>query len=219
MRSVGNIYLSWRKSKGFRRIIVGVIRRDSALGVQFRYLKRGVEAARKDGFTCYTDFPDISKVYSENVLESFGQRLINTGRADVQRFFDFWCVDSTLKEDKFYMLAQTQGILSTDNFEFLAVFYPTEETLFISEISGLSKSKLAPGTIEDGELLTWELDSKNDFDKYAVKVLKDGKLIGYVKKIHSRIFYKKNGDRLKITVRHVDQNGSINRVFIKISNA
>lgn len=217
MKSIGNIYLTWRKGNGHRRFKIGVIRRNSSVGVRFNYIEEGVEKAQKEGFTVYTDFPELSKTYNENVLEIFGQRLIKTDRSDIQRFLDFWAVDPLYKEEKYYMLAHTQGILSTDNFEFLADFHPTINLCFITEISGLSKYETPSGTIEVGEYLNWEYESSNPHDKEAIKITKNGETLGYVKQIHNRVFHKKNGNRLKIKVTHIDQNGHLNRVFIQIS--
>ena len=78
--NIGTIYLAWRKGKGSRRKIVGLIKKNATSGVRFSYIKAGVEEAQKEGFTPYVDFPDTEKVYSENVLEIFGQRLIKTER-------------------------------------------------------------------------------------------------------------------------------------------
>ena len=41
MKSIGNIYLTWRKGKGERRISIGVIKRNKSLGTRFHYLKEG----------------------------------------------------------------------------------------------------------------------------------------------------------------------------------
>ena len=115
------------------------------------------------------------------------------------------------------MLAHTQGLLPTDNFEFLADFYPTKELSFTSELCGLTNLKLDKDTLEEGDTLTWERDSDNEYDRYAVKVFKEDTFVGYIKKVHSRIFYKKCRSKLKIAVKSVNRNGHLNRAFIKIS--
>ena len=92
--------------------------------MQFHYIKAGVKKAQEEGFTPYVDFPDTTKVYTEKVLDVFGQRLIKTERSDIQKYLDFWNISKEYQNDKFYLLAYTQGMLSTDNFEFLADFHP-----------------------------------------------------------------------------------------------
>lgn len=150
-------------------------------------------------------------------MDIFGQRLLKSERSDIQKFLDFWEIDPKFKDDKYYMLAYTQGMLSTDNFEFLADFHPIKDLCFVSEISGLSATKLDSGVLMPGDLIRWELEKNNQFDKTAVKVFKESIFLGYVKLIHCKVFHKPSKNKLSIKVKSIDQNGTINRIFIKIS--
>lgn len=217
MKAIGTIYLTWRKGKGSSRKRVGVIKKNVSKGVTFSYLPEGVMEAEKEGFTPYVDFPDLTKVYSENVLEIFGQRLIKTERPDVQKYLDYWAIDAKYKDDKFYLLAHTQGILSTDNFEFLAEFNPIKGLSFISEICGLSYTKIPPDLIKIGEELHWELDKKNQYDANAVRVYKGETYLGNVKLIHCNVFHKTGKQKLKIKVKSIEKNGQLNRAFINVT--
>ncbi|MBL1278768.1 MAG: hypothetical protein COA33_000725 [Fluviicola sp.] len=217
MRTIGNIYLTWRKGKGERRILIGVIRRNKTEGTRFSYLKEGVEKARTLGFSVYEGFPDTTKSYTKNVIEIFGQRLMRSERNDIKDFYDFWLIDEKYKNDDFYMLAYTQGILPTDNYEFLADFNPDKKLEFISEIAGLSTTKLPGDTLVKGEVLRYEKEKpKNSHDEYAIKVFKGDLFLGYVKTMHNRVFYKTR-KTLKIAVHHIEKNGLLNRVFIHVS--
>ena len=217
MKAIGTIYLTWRKGKGSSRKRVGVIKKNVSNGVSFSYLLDGVREAEKEGFTPYVDFPDITKKYSDNVLEIFGQRLIKTERPDVQKYLDYWAIDAKYKDDKFYLLAHTQGILSTDNFEFLAEFNPIKGLSFISEICGLSYTKISPDLLKIGEELRWELDKKNKYDTNAVRVYKGDTYLGNVKLVHCNVFHKNGGNKLRIRVKSIEKNGQLNRTFINIS--
>jgi len=217
VKAIETMYLAWRKGKGSRRKIVGVIKKNATTGVRFRYISKGVEEAQKEGFTPYIDFPDTSKVYTENVLEIFGQRLIKTERSDIQKYLDFWDIDPKFKDDKYYLLAYTQGLQSNDNFEFLADFHPVKGLRFVSEICGLTHNKIEPGFLAAGDKLSWELEKNNPRDRNAVIVFKGSKVLGYVKTIHSKVFHDSVKSGLKISVKSVDQNGTVNRVFIEIS--
>lgn len=214
---IGHIFLAWRKGSGCPRVIIGVIKRSAAGCVTFRYIKEGLETAKKDGFVIYPDFPDENKVYSEHVLDIFGQRLNKSEREDIHRYYSYWEIDPSRKDDKYYLLAHTQGMLPTDNFELLADYNPVNGLSFTSELCGLTHLQLPAETLEEGELLRWERDRANAFDKFAVKVFKDDVYVGLVKRIHSRVFYKKKGKQLKITVKSVNRNGHLNRAFIKVS--
>lgn len=217
MRTIGNIYLTWRKGKGSSRKRVGVIKRNSNDGVTFSYLEEGVQKAEKDGFTPYVDFPDVTRIYSENVLDIFGQRLIKTERTDSQKYLDFWAIDPKFNENKYYLLAHTQGLLATDNFEFLADYNPLKGLSFISEICGLSHTNPPVDIITQGEELKWKFNKKNTFDSKAIEVYKGDFYLGNVKLVHCNVFHKSGGDKLKITVKSIERNGHLNRVFINIS--
>lgn len=217
MKAISNIYLTWRKGKGYKRHVVGVLRKNATEGVRFEYYKDNIPKASEDGFAPYVDFPDINKVYKHNVIEVFGQRLVKAERADIKKYYDFWELDMRYVDDQYYMLGYTQGMLSTDNFEFLADFHPVKDLCFVSEITGLSQRKIATDTVKVGDELSWVKESENEFDSYAIQVYKSNTLIGYVKKVHNRVFYKASKGKLRIVVKSVDQNGTINRIFIRIS--
>ncbi len=217
MKAIGNIYLSWRNGKGSRRNIVGVIKQNITDGVRFNYIEEGVAEAEKFGFTVYTDFPDLKKVYNENVLDIFGQRLTKSERSDIQKYYEFWEISSSYKDNKYYLLAHTQGLLATDNFEFLADYNPITGLKFISEICSLSKRELPPALIEVGDYLEWKKETSNPYDKDAILVYKGNTEIGYIKKIHNRVFSKNGGENLKIRVKSIEKNGVISRIFIVVS--
>lgn len=217
MKAIGNIYLTWRKGKGNSRIPVGVIKRNATEGVRFKYIESGVKKARLEGFNGFADFPDINKVYNENVLEIIGKRLTNSERTDIQKYYDFWEIKPEFKNEKYYLLAHTQGLLATDNFEFLADYSPKDGLSFISEICGLSHTKPTIDSISEGEFLSWKFNKKNLFDDKAVEVYKGDFRLGNVKLIHCNVFHKPGGNKLKIKVKSIEKNGSLNRVFIKIS--
>jgi hypothetical protein len=76
---------------------------------------------------------------------------------------------------------------------------------------------LETGIINVGDKLIWKLEKENTIDPFAVRVFKENISLGYIKLVHSRVFHKKLKSDLKITIKSIDQNGSINRVFVKIS--
>lgn len=216
MKAIGNIQLIWRPGKGSRRISVGIIRKNESDGVRFQYNLLGVEAAKKLGFEHYEGFPDTKKIYSENVLQIFGQRLIKSERTDSKDFYDFWNVDVSKAKHKFYMLAFTQGLLPTDNFEFLADFNPVKNLSFITEITNLTESQISSENINIGDFLRYELEPENQYDKNAVKVYKDDLYLGHIKLIHCNVFHKTK-KTFKLQVQGIEKNGVLKRVFVKAS--
>lgn len=216
MKAVGNIYLVWRKGPGSRRIPIGVIKKNVSEGVRFAYIKENVEKAKAQGFDNYEGFPDINKEYSENVLDIFGQRIVRSERRDLEDYYKFWQINKEHLSSDYYMLANTQGLLPTDNFEFLADFYPVSGLSFVSEISGLSHNEISSDALYIGDELRYELEKQNPHDEYAVKLFKGELFLGYVKTVHSRVFSKMNARGLKVKVHHIEKNGVLKRVFIKV---
>ena len=217
MKEFDKIYLSWRKGRGERRHIVGVLQQTENGAYVFSYFKDAVEKARADGFAPYTEFPDVDKTYEGNALDIFAQRLIKSERPDIQTFFDFWEIEPQFKDDKFYLLGHTQGLQPTDNFEFLADYNIVEGLHFLTELAGLSKYELAAGTLKEGDTLRFEHDEDNQHDQHAIRVFKGTIEIGYIKKIHCKVFHKPGAGKLKLSIKSVDKNGIIKRAFIKVS--
>jgi hypothetical protein len=217
MKEFEDIYLSWRKSQGGSRFIVGILNQNSEGRYHFKYLKGDIKMANLYGFSPYTEFPDIDKSYNGNVLDIFAQRLIKSERTDIQSFYDFWEIDPLYKDDKFYMLAHTQGLSTIDNFEFLADFKPIEGLHFLTDLANVSGREYPAGTVKVGDKLHYRLDPKNVHDPYAVNVFKDELEIGFIKRIHSRVFHKLSEGKLTLKVKALDQNGVIRRIFVKVS--
>lgn len=214
MKAIGNIHLIWRPGKGSRRISVGTIKKSASEGIRFQYNQEGVEEAKKLGFVHYEGFPDTGKDYTGNVIEIFGQRLMRTERPDLQDFYDFWNIDLNKKEDKFYMLAFTQGLLPTDNFEFLANFNPIDDLSFVTEITNLSEAQIPSDKVSVGDVLRYELEPNNLYDKKAVKVFKGELYLGHIKLIHCKVFHKTNR-QFQLTVQGIEKNGVIKRIFVR----
>ncbi len=217
MNEFDKIYLSWRKGQGFRRHIVGLLHQNNEGNFVFEYKKDSVSKAKEEGFSPYIEFPDIEKQYNGNVLDVFAQRLIKSERPDIQSFYSFWEIEPQFKDDKFYLLAHTQGLLPTDNFEFLADYNPKPGLHFLTELAGLTAYHLSAGTLQKGDILRFELDRENEFDSEAVLVFKDDQEVGHIKKVHCKIFHKPGAENLKLSVKAVDENGLIKRAFIKVT--
>ena len=219
MKEFDDIYLTWRPGQGTRRFLVGKLTQNFEGKFSFNYLKEGIVDAEKAGFSPYTEFPEMDKVYNGNVLDIFGQRLIKSERTDIQSFYDFWEIDPKFKDDKYYLLAHTQGLSTTDNFEFLADYNPINGLHFMTELANVANKNIKAGTLISGDSLRYELDAKNEHDQWAVKVFRGQEELGYIKKIHCKVFHKPGGENLKLSIKALDQNGVIKRIFVKVFNA
>lgn len=218
MQEFDKIYLVWRKGVGERRSAVGELTRSADGKHVFKYFPKTIALQQKEGFTPYTEFQDLTKEYNGNVAEIFGQRLTKSDRPDITAFYKFWEVDTEKANDKFYLLGKTQGLVPTDNFEFLADYKLIPNLHFLTEIAGLTKKTLPKGTLQIGDTLRYELEPENPKDEFAVKVFLGATELGYIKKYHSKVFHDAGSSKLNLTVKALDQNGVVKRVFVKVTN-
>ncbi|HEY0262328.1 MAG TPA: hypothetical protein VGB95_04835, partial [Chitinophagales bacterium] len=150
MEEFDKIYLTWRKGLGERREAVGVLQKTPEEKYIFKYLPKAVELQQAQGFSPYTEFQNLTKEYNGNVVDIFGQRLMKIDRPDIDTLFDFWEVDKEKVQDKFYLLGKTQGLVPTDNFEFLARYKFIPKLHFLTEIAALSSLQLPRNLLQIG---------------------------------------------------------------------
>ena len=65
---------------------------------------------------------------------------------------------------------------------------------------GLNAKDLSPESLQIGDELIIKLDPSNQFDPDAVLIFKGELEIGYIKKIHCKVFHKPGAKNLKIFV-------------------
>lgn len=216
---IREIYLSWRKERGSRRKIVGVLKRTATSGITFKYIEEGVKEAKKEGFREYPGFPlTYDKIYQEDNLDVFSLRLVPFDRKDNKKLIEFWEAQGVT--DKFDLLALTQGLLPTDNFEFLGNFNPRKDFKFVTDLAGLSHAKLDGDVVSIGDKLTYFFE-KNEkaINGKAVKVCKGSLHLGYIKIIHNNIFFNLKNKRLNLTVKEIEKNGIIRNIFVLVDRA
>jgi len=212
---IREIYLSWRKGKGGRRKLVGVLKRTATNGITFKYIEKGVKEAELEGFKEYPGFKmSFGDTYREDGLDIFGLRLIPFERNDNQKLLRFWEADNC--SDKFDLLALTQGLLPTDNFEFLGLYNPHKSFKFVTDLAGLSHFTVERGSISIGDKLTYEIEQNSyAFRSKAVKVYKGEDQIGYIKNVHNNVFLNSN-EVIQLQVKEIEQNGSIRNIFVLV---
>jgi len=195
---------------------VGVFNHTYENNIEFSYIDKGVNEASIDGFLGYTEFPDVTRKYTNNVLDIISQRIIPFERRGANNLFKFWNVPQEQYRDRWSIIAYTQGWLPTDNFEFLADFQPTNGLEIVTDLAGLTYNTLPADKIQIGDSLEWIHEKNNSHDDKAVLVTKDGDQIGYVKKIHANLFLASDLPGITTKVHAIEKNGSIKRVFVKI---
>lgn len=209
---VSIIYISWRKKIGEKRYIIAKIKRN-VNGISFDYTKEFQEA-KKDGLEHFLGFKDAETLTTKKIETLLSLRIISKDRPDRPEFLQFWEAENVA--DTFDILAFTQGKSPSDNFEFLADFLTvkTDKLIFVTDLAGISHLKINAGTVKIGDMLTYKKETDNAFDKNAVAVFWGNVKLGYIKRIHNKVFDLKR--TLKLTVKAIDQNGIIKQIFVKV---
>jgi len=217
------IYLSWKSTDhGNRHIVAELIERPQG-EYCFRYIQgEDLEKAKKLGFNGYPAFPDLNKEYTLNAIDPFVMRLPARARTDFAGLLNYWEIHNTDISD-FDLLAITGGRLRTDNFELIDPHKIKRPNQFLTELAGFvhhaEDKKLR--SLSVGEELQLERDPSNRWDPYAVKVLYQGKQIGFIKRVHSQTVAEEiaKGKKVKAEVRNSDINGVVNSILLKITIA
>ena len=209
------IYLCWRPQRGTSRIIIAEITK-STEGVCFSYIKDGIKKASKDNFLGYPGLP-LERNFYDDIMPILSRRIINTARTDINSLLDFWEIDIEDKDDKFYLLGMTQGLMSNDNFEFLADYKYSADLKFVTDLAGIAFCDIDSQGLNIGDFLDYELDPSNPHDCLAVKVYKQGHKVGYIKAVHSRVFHEYVDKKIKIQIKDIlfTSRGDT-QIFVKI---
>ena len=215
------IYLSWQAIDHGQRYIVAELIEKANGEYCFRYIPgNDLEEAKKQGFSGYPAFPDFDKEYTNNAIDPFVMRLPARARTDLDTLLNYWEIHGRNITD-FNLLAITGGKLRTDNFEFIDPHKNKRPNQFLTELAGFvhhaeDKNLRA---IPVGVEVQLERDSDNRFDPFAVKVLYQGKQIGYIKKVHAQTISEEiaKGKNVRVEIKNFDLNGVVNSILLKIT--
>ncbi len=172
------------------RFIVGKITNAGEQAELVYFNSSDVEQAEKQGFTGLTAYPFDSKnnTHKGGIESVLSRRLPPDSRGDYDYFLRSYRIspDAAKSASPLTLLAYTVGNIMGDGFSFYPIY---EENIFPSEfsfeIAGFRHNgKLhypEPKVLQDKEI-SFELDDSNAYDKSAIKVMLDGKNLGYVPK-------------------------------------
>lgn len=214
------IYLSWQAVDHGERYIVAELIQMANGEYCFHYIRgKDLEEAQKQGFNGYPAFPDFDKEYTNNAIDPFVMRLPARARTDLDALLNYWEIPTRDISD-FDLLAITGGRLRTDNFEFIDPHRIKPPNQFLTELAGFvyyaedQRLREIPVSAE----VQLERDPGNRFDPSAVKVLYQGKQIGYIKKVHAQTVSEElaKGKRIRAEIKNFDVNGVVNSVLLKI---
>jgi hypothetical protein len=208
------IFIAWKESEGSRRFIIAKIKRNKSEGITFEYCDEGFEGAQKRGLEFFFGFKNAPELSPNQVEQLLVQRVISKERPDRKEFLSFW--EAAEVNDTFDILALTQGKSPTDNFEFLAVYYPKRGLHFVTDLAGISHLDLPRGCVQKDDILSFKKEPDNEYDSHAIALFKGSMKVGYVKKIHNQVFLQEGTPTPELKVKGVDQNGRIKQIFVSV---
>jgi hypothetical protein len=218
---IRRVYLLWQSTDHSLRHIVGELIETNDKRYLFRYVAgKDLDVAKALGFSGYPAFPDLTKEYSQNVIESFAMRLPSRAREDFKKLLAYWDIHHADISD-FDLLAITGGQLKTDRFEFIDPHEHKRPNQFLTELAGYTHyaDDNILRNLPQGTVLDVEPEPANKYDPCAVKVLYGGQHIGYIKKVHSRTVAEeiKKGRKIGVNVNNANINGVVNSILLKVS--
>lgn len=217
------IYLTWQSKEHETRYLVGELIETASQEYVFCYVPGAdLEAAKALGFSGYPAFPDLEKKYDQHVLESFVMRLPSRSREDFQKLLTYWDIQNPTISD-FDLLSITGARLKTDRFELIDPHEHLRPNHFLTELAGHFHHDV-DGILRGmpiGAILKLERELDNKWDRFAVKVLRDDKQIGYIKKIHARTVAEElaAGRAVHANVKNHYINGVVNSILLKVTFA
>lgn len=140
------------------------------------------------GFRGHPAFPMRNPCYHENVLEILSRRLPSRQRNDFYLYLIRHNINPDVKISDFALLGYTNGKLPSDGFSFVIDFRFQELPLvFPIEISGFRYhgGMSIPTEILLKQHVSFHLDNNNPHDPYAISILSDGVVLGYVPRYYA----------------------------------
>lgn len=165
------------------RYVVAELIRDGD-EVQLKYLKNSQDysTALSFGFKGYPAFTVERDIHSNGVLEAFKRRLPPRSRSDFGKYLEMYCLPQGAEISDFALLGYSGAKLPGDEFSIIPAFDDIQQSCeFLTEVAGFRHETQIP--IDDIELNTkvdFEREQSNSYDNNAIKILIDGKKIGYV---------------------------------------
>lgn len=204
------------------RRVVGEIARECDGQFVFRYLKDSTDfrLAREAGFQGFPAFSMSHVETRQGVIESFLRRLPPRNREDFSDYLAQHRLPYPFPNSDFALLGYTGARLPSDGFALVPVFpgnaVPCD---YLIEVAGLRHViGTETSNIQDGDPITFDVDSHNPVDQDALTVLHQGRRIGYVNRALKETFHQwLSAHTVHAVVER--QNGKPERplVFVRVS--
>jgi hypothetical protein len=189
-----SLLLSWQAPESIdpdrRRKIVGILKKKEDNNISFQYLMgEDLLEANNLGFDGYGNYNDFKKIYEENVLEEFARRLPQKKRRDYNNYLKSLRIYPESNISDFALLGYSGALLPSDSFSLVHTFEGVEGNCqLLQEVAGFrfymnTESGNIFMDIALSDPVNLEPDPSNEQDRNAVKIVFNGKKIGYINKV------------------------------------
>lgn len=182
------LWLTWKEPYSRRRYKVGVLSKEEKNYI-FKYENPELDAATEKGFKYFPGFEDTKKVYKNEVLfMNIKTRLPNVSRPDYLEILNSYNLEKDSND--FDILKATRGRLITDDYEFVPAFDLNKIEFDIAGTRHCHDINKCKKILKINDKLLLAIDSDNEFDNNAIKVMyNDGKNsyhLGYVPRYYAK---------------------------------
>ena len=183
------LYLIWKNPSSHTNHVVGMLTKGHEYS--FEYTSDFLAEVKNKRLELLHAFPEPEHKYeSKELFPTFASRLPDRKRKDIDLILNKY----GLKEfDEFELLRRGGGRLPIDTYSFVDPIFPEDETVerefFIMGVMHYSFCKknrhLGLFQINTNDKLSLKRESNNEYDQYAVQILYNDDLIGYVPRYYS----------------------------------
>jgi hypothetical protein len=166
---VTKLYVAWRDPINRSWYPVGRLTVDPTGTYTFVYTKGAIN----HGLT-FLNMPSKWAYRSNQLFPLFSNRIISPERPEYKRYLDWLDMNVTEKYDPIEMLALTEGIKATDNFEFFQCPSKTEDgkykvNFLVHGLRHIPKTTVERlNRLQTGQMLYLMLDIQNPYDSNAI---------------------------------------------------
>lgn len=186
------LLLTWKGMSGGRRLAVAQLEKLGDERARLTYLFPTTAAAKKIGFFGYPAFPITKKNYEHDVLDIFMRRLPPRGRTDFQDYLTQLRLSPNVSISSFALLGYSGARLPGDSFEIVHTFESANIPFeFVTEVAGARYANTSNFVgVEPGSTISLEHEVSNHDDPWAVRVIANGKKIGYINRYQTQVVHK-----------------------------
>lgn len=182
------LWLTWKEPHSYERYKVGVLSKEEK-SYTFKYENPELDDATEKGFKYFPGFEDTKRVYKNEVLfMNIKTRLPNVSRPDYLEILNSYNLEKDSND--FEILKATRGRLITDDYEFVPAFDLNKIEFDIAGTRHCHDINKCKKILRINDKLLLVIDSDNEFDNNAIKVMyNDGKNsyhLGYVPRYYAK---------------------------------